>query len=200
MPGWGEEWSQQASATGPTATQTQAQLTSLAGYNVSPWSYEGVMPTWAESFSSGPADATWQAINRILLFPVVLPSALTVVQSYVVNGAAVSGNSDIGVYDSSGTRLAHTGSFSNVTAGIAGLTLTALSFTFSANTLYYLSIGCDNTTQRFRGLQPSSFSGSLQVYAASAGAFPLPATVTLTVPTVTTDIAPEFGLTSLAVV
>lgn len=196
--GFADQWGE--GAISPSLLQaTNESLTSLVGYTVGPFTYEGLAPSSIEQFSSAPADANWQAINRALLFPLILPSNLDVVQCFMVNGAAVSGNSDIGLYDSGGNRLFHTGAINNVPAGLQGVTLNPFVYSLLKNTFYFLALSLDNATHRFRGLQPTSHEGSWGFWAAAAS-YPLPATITPTVSTVVTDIVPFFGLTSLAVI
>lgn len=205
MPGWLGEWNVAPPVSpgpGPSPGPSWA-LTSLTSPIVSWWGYEGPAPFWWDQYGSGPADATWRAVNEIVLMPYLCPTDVDVVQAFITNGAAVSGNVDLGIYSVSGTtatRLMHTGALDNTTAGTAGLTVAPVTYTVPSLTNLMLACVCDNTTQRYRGTQPSSRTGALQMYVASATAFPLPTSLTIQIATATTFILPFWGFTAAAVI
>jgi hypothetical protein len=115
---------------------------------------EEIINLASDAFGVGPllndlvaqnGSSPWATANAPLAFPFVLPYAATVYQLGWVNGSAAGDNLDIGIYDSSWTRLVSAGSTlcsGNLTLQLVDVADTSL----SANTLYYFVMVKDTTT------------------------------------------------------
>lgn len=129
------------------------------------------MPTMSTSTSS------WPTANAAILVPFTLQQAQTIDRVHFRTGATQSGNFDVGVLDSTGTRKVSKGSTAQST-----LTASAVNeVTFASTPLtpgqYYLALACDNTTGNFRFSSESpDISAKYQLQVATS--FPLPASLT----------------------
>lgn len=153
-------------------------------------------------FASGAAwaSATWPVANLAILFPFVLDVTTTFASLFVNNGAAVSGNFDIGVYNngngtSTVTRLVSTGSTAQSGTNVPQSVASA--FTLQPGN-YYAALCVDNTTATVFAKTASSAStlagfGFAQV---ANGAVTLPSTLTLALMAQT--YTPHFGLSQKA--
>ena len=139
---------------------------------------------------------TWAASNRAIFYPFRLTRPFTAVKMFLYNGATVSGNVDLGIYDTSGTRLISTGSTAQ--AGVSSIQVIDITDTRFGPGVFYLAIACDNTTATiFRASLPVIEAKSMGVAQMSA-AFPLPAAATFA--TISATYSYCFGLTSRSVV
>lgn len=96
---------------------------------------------------AAPGSAAWPSANLAIYVPFVLAESVTVVKLWWNNGAAVSGNVDVGIYNSSLTRLISAGSTAQATANVlqaADVTDTAM-----GPGQFYMALACDNTTAEF---------------------------------------------------
>lgn len=148
--------------------------------NIGPWSPEAIGPQIAfngawTTFGS----ATWPSANLAIGYPFMLTEPRTLLQMWVFNGTAVSGNIDAGIYDSAGTKIISKGT----TAQSGTSTLQLLDVTDTAlrsGVIYYAWMSVDNTTAtitRLAGsvsLAQTAGVGALQM----ASAFVLPSTIT----------------------
>lgn len=122
-------------------------------------------------------NGAWPAANRAIYIPFQVYGPLVAYKLSVFNGATVSGNIDIGIYDGPGNRLVSAGS----TAMSGGSVLQSVDITdttlYPGN--YYMALAVDNTTATFIRLTGSvlQFFGAAGVYSQST-AFALPATAT----------------------
>lgn len=142
------------------------------------------------------AGGTWPTGDLAIYVPLTLPFAYQVKRFFVVNGANVTNNVDIGIYSRAGTKLYSTGS----TAG-AGANTTQ--FIAVSPTLllepggYYLAMAMNGTSSAparitFLTVVVLRMSGVLQ----EASAFALPAVMTPA--SVANAYMPVFGITSTA--
>lgn len=119
--------------------------------------------------------AVWPAANRALFYPFSVSEAALAVRLYCVNGSAVSGNVDLGIYDAAGTRLTSTGSTAQ--AGINLIqSIDCTDVWLLPHTIYYAAMAMDNvtgTTIRWSGAAARGI-GMFQ----QSTAFALPATAT----------------------
>lgn len=145
------------------------------------------------TFTSG----AWPTANLAIYVPFVLSASIPVVKLFAVNGASVSGNVDVGVYDENWGRLFSSGSVAQASTN----TLQALATVTQALApgRYYLGLSCDNTTSTFLRWQPSIaplLAG--EGVAQQASAFPLPSTA---VPAVYAQTyLPLFGISQRTIV
>jgi hypothetical protein len=133
--------------------------------------------------STAPTSGAWPAANLAIFLPFHTSAPFPIQQVGWINGATVSGNVDMGVYDAAGTRLGSIGSTAQ--AGVSVLQLAALSLTLDPGH-YNMGFTCDNTTATITriSLGPSSFAfGTAYQVQAQTSAFPLPSTATLANPT-----------------
>lgn len=168
---------------------------------VHPWSMEAIGHYLVASGAGGAmashSSKVWQSANRAYLFPFTTHRPELALQLWVSNGAAVSGNIDIGIYNSDGTRIVSTGSTAQ--AGISTIQAVTVSAWLPAG-LLYLALVLDNTTGT---TQTCTAAGTIDRFgighAEVASAFPLPATLTLA-QAVNMTQTPFFGLSTNAVI
>ena len=126
--------------------------------------------------SGPPSSSTWVAANRAIAYPIYLPDWVTVVKMWVANGAAVSGNIDIGIYNEAFSKLVSIGSTAQ--AGTSVNQVFDITDVSLAPGRYYVAVAMDNTTGtvlRSAITTPMQrFMGCVQM----ASAFPLPSTFT----------------------
>ena len=77
-------------------------LMPMAGNVISTVSVSG---TFGVKFVGAPASAVWPAADRVLFFPFSTGRSVRIIGCWVLNGAAVAGDIDIGIYDHAGTLL-----------------------------------------------------------------------------------------------
>lgn len=170
-------------------TTSPTVITSLGIYSWG-YSYRGVYTAGAPN---------WTTANLATFIPLMLPFSITVAQGYHPNVAGNSGKHfDIGVYSAAGARLASTGStVADGTNHIQAANLT------SAVTLtpgrYYLAMATDSATFSVSGFAMLGSNDQKQVWRMSGSleqtsAFPLPATMSATAPSV--YLGTYFGLAS----
>lgn len=126
------------------------------------------------------AGGTWPTANLAILIPFSLPTAGTIQHMAWLNGGAVSGNVDAGIYNEDGTKVVTTGSVAQ--AGISLIQIASVSGTALVAGSYFLVLCVDNTTaQMQRTSLGNGFLQSCGVQQASA-AVPMGATLTLANP------------------
>jgi hypothetical protein len=155
------------------------------------------------SYSSGAAwnnlgSSTWIAANRALFIPFVITKPTLIKQLFVLNGAAVSGNIDVGIYDAAGTKIVSSGSTAQ--AGTTVIQSFDVTDTMLAPGQYYFAVALDNSTGTLLRVTVGG-SGYRQQelgMAQQSTAFPLPATATFA--TIASDYIPVVGLTTRALI
>jgi hypothetical protein len=120
-----------------------------------------------------PTSIAWPTANLAMFVPVALSEAITVVKMAWMNGATVSGNVDVGIYDAAGNRLVSIGSTAQ--AGVTNSQVVDVADTLLSAGRYYLGLAMDNITGTMRMSAPDTLGtvkamGVLQM----AAAFPLP--------------------------
>lgn len=127
----------------------------------------------------GTGSGVWPAASRALLIPMRWPERATLRRLGLVNGSAVSGNLDVGLYDASGNRLVSSGSVAQAgTNVVQWLDITDTEVLPDID--YYLAAVLDNVA----GAAFRWATGLVTYGLAAAGlrevatAFPLPATLT----------------------
>lgn len=138
----------------------------------------GALGIIGESSSfAGHQNATSQTLtaNQLLFYPFVLTDFFVIQKAFWYNGAAVSGNVDVGVYLPDGTRLCSVGSTAQ--AGTNAIQSAALSYQLPPGK-YLLAFGSDSTGALF-GNAPSSrsmFGGTFQQSSGWSSGLPASAT------------------------
>jgi hypothetical protein len=136
------------------------------------------------------------AANKALYVPVSVQSPITIVKMFVINGTAVSGNIDVGIYDQGGVRLVSIGSTAQ--SGTSAVQEFDITDTTLNPGLYYLAVALDNGTGAVHSWAPSiPVCRAIGIFE-QATAFPLPATATFATSTV--NKVPFIGATQRSVV
>jgi hypothetical protein len=125
----------------------------------------------------GAASVTWPTANKALTVPFSVFSPITIVKMFVINGAAVSGNIDVGIYSKASQKLVSSGSTAQ--AGTSAIQEFNITDTLLMPGMYFFAVALDNTTGTLEMWNPNAAIGkSLGVFEQSS-AFPLPSTLTL---------------------
>lgn len=152
--------------------------------------YWGVSPNTI--ISSG---AVWVSANRIIYVPIRVPEPMRVLLLHWDNGAAVSGNVQIGLYNADGVRLATSGTVAQ--AGVNTLQSAAVDVTIGWG-MHYIALTLDNTTGTiFRASPAAAVLNIAHVRIESPGVFGLPATATFAAPS--DAYLPACGLATVSV-
>lgn len=132
----------------------------------------------AAGAAGAPASTAHSTANRAYLIPFYLPAPATAMKIWISNGAAVSGNLDLGIYDENYARLVSLGSTAQ--AGTATAQVGDITDTFLQAGAYYMAYALDNTTGCFIRSQATTLNGTEPItgLVTMNTAFPLPATVT----------------------
>lgn len=150
-----------------------------------------------------PASTAWPLANLAIFVPFEVFRTWTMMKFIIVNGATVSGNVDVGVFDDDGTRLTSIGATLGTPPAQSGPSAIQ-SFDFTDYVLSpttadcYLGMVMDNTTGTVQAWAPTvPLSASFGVME-MASAYPLPPAVTFT-PSYRSFL-PEMGILSRLVV
>jgi hypothetical protein len=133
-----------------------------------------------QAYGAVSGGTAWPTANLAIFIPVEIPYPYPLRYMAWLNGATVSGNADIGLYDSEGNRLVSSGSVAQASAN--AIQVQTLTTTLLKVGLYYMALAVDNTTATFSrwipGVEHLRVSGVRQ----ASSAFVLPATPTFAVP------------------
>lgn len=136
--------------------------------------------------SIGGTTQAWPTANEAIFIPFSVQCIVTVRKMFIVNGATLSGNVDVGIYNRNGTRLVSIGSTAQ--AGVSVIQEFDITDTLLSPGLYYLACAIDNGTATLDMIGPSIVLAMGMGIAEMASAFPLPATATFAGLTGTTRI------------
>lgn len=129
-----------------------------------------------------------------ILFPLTIEDPITLVKAFVMNGATVVGNFDIGVYDQALTKLFSTGSTAQSGANVLQ-EVDIADFTLDVGS-YHLAFALDSTTATYFAWS-TAFAQVAGANFMTTSAFPLPATFTSAG---TTSGTPLFGFSARSLV
>lgn len=147
--------------------------------------------------NSSPGSAVFPTANLAIFVPFRIGRPMTISSLFALNGAAVSGNIDLGIYSADGTKIISTGSTAQ--AGTSVMQAISVTSTQIGAGLFYLAVAMDNTTGTLIRWAPGAAPISKMIgLAQMATAFPLPATATLA--TVANAYVPDIGCTGRSVV
>ena len=146
--------------------------TAAAG-GVAPWSLVPEGGAWAANTRSV------GAANRAVYAPCSLQAAATITGVRLLVGTQ-SGNICVGLYDSSGSRVATSGSVACPASGLASVSFTG-NYSASAGR-FYLALAADNTTATFGWCESAAGASGPATSRHEASAFPLPATASFSQP------------------
>lgn len=122
------------------------------------------------------ASAAWPAANLAIFVPFTVYEPITVVKLSILNGTAVSGNVDIGIYGAGGARLVSSGSTAQ--AGASAIQTFDITDTYLVPGLHYLALAIDNATGTIDNVGVTAIDVEALGVMQQATAFPLPATAT----------------------
>jgi hypothetical protein len=154
--------------------------------NITPWSWNSIgtkiLPSTDESIAAA-GSAVWPEANLAIYVPFFLQHPMEVGRIFLANGAAVSGNIDVGIYDVKGYRITNMGSTAQSnTNDLQDYSPTNLAL---GPGMYFMAAALDSTTgttTAFAGTAPNPVAivkamGVLM----QPSAFPLPAQATFAV-------------------
>lgn len=143
------------------------------------------------------ASATWPTGNSAFYYPFKVRRPFNAVYMYVMNGAAVSGNVDLGIYDLAGNRLVSTGSTAH--AGTSAIQTFNITDTLLYPGVYYMAMNCSNTTSQFQRWSGNVLATRLLgVLTQAVGAVTLPNPATFTSTAI--SFFPIVGISSKTVI
>jgi len=164
-----------------------------------PWSLESISAYLSGALTTftGLGSSTYPTANLALFIPFVLSMPVTAVKMFAYNGATVSGNIDLGLYDTTGIRLVSIGSTAQ--AGTGATQEFNITDTNIGPGRFYLAVAMNNTTGTlYRGTMTNAAILQSTGMSQMATAFPLPATATLAA--VSVNYVPLIALTTRTVV
>lgn len=153
----------------------------------------GVVPGISVSAPSGATN--WPANNRIIYIPCRVRAPFSIVRFFWINGTAVGGNVQAGIYSVSGALLSSCPSTGQaVTNGSQGVAPTGGDYTVTPG-VYYLAITLSTTAGRIWRLAPVAQSlKAYGLYDETPGVFGLPTTATFAAQV--SGIVPLIGIAS----
>lgn len=134
----------------------------------------------ADISNTGITDVAYTTANEATLQTVLVQEPVIVTKLFCLNGTAVSGNIDMGIYDLGGNRLVSSGSVAQ--AGISVMQVFDITDLEIGPGAYLLALALDNLTGRFstqaRSNNPEArVDGIFNVLTS----FPLPSSLTLAI-------------------
>ena len=134
----------------------------------------GITVTTSSSLTS----TVWPAANLAIYAPVVIDEDTKVTQLWTVNGAAVAGNVDIGLYSVDGVRLASAGSTAQ--SGVNLMQKFDITDLYLGPGTYYLAVSLSDAATATLGgqTQTTAVWGKIVGLAEETSALPLPAVAT----------------------
>jgi len=136
---------------------------------------------WVLVPNAGVGNAAWPTANKVIYVPFFISKPVTLVKATWCNGATVSGNLDIGLYDEFGHRLINSGSTAQ--SGVNVLQTWDMTDTLFNPGRYYSAMTFDNATGIVRRANPLAiWLNANGVQEEVTGSFGLPATATFANP------------------
>lgn len=137
-----------------------------------------------------PSSGAWPAANDAILVPIYIQQNTNITRLWVVNGAAASGNMDVGIYTADGSLITSSGSTAQ--SGTNALQFFNIADVVLSPGAYYIACSIDGTGGTvFR----SNLSVvRLQEAGAVKGTSAMPLPATLTFATVTAGLYPLMGI------
>lgn len=140
---------------------------------ISPWSQQSLAVPLYCGVGLTPGGQNFVTANMAVFYPFGVPEAMLVTQLFWMNGAAVAGNLDAGIYDTSGTLLTSTGSTAQAnTAVVQAVNITDYVL---PRGLYYFALASDTSgaTQKVLCTLPAAGIPQAWGMVQQASAFPL---------------------------
>jgi hypothetical protein len=138
----------------------------------------------------GVGSAAWPSANRAFAYPVRFGRPVRIARLWWFNGATVSGNVDVGIYDRSWRRLANGGPTAQ--AGASAMQIVTLGAPLVLpRGYYYLALAMDNATGTMQRVAPAAALLQAGGCAQMDAAYTLPAVITPA--SIAAAYFPEFG-------
>lgn len=176
-------------ASGAAAVGWRGIGTMLVPNTISPLSVESLgtqLAVFAQVTTQG--NNAYPTANKAVYIPFKLEAPATVKKLFWHNGAGVSGNACVAIYDAAFARLVTTGSVAM--AGTTAMQIVDVADVALATGLYYLGFSCDNNTAQPVDITVGTSNGMSGVGAQrgwgimqQSSAFPLPTTMAGVAPT-----------------
>lgn len=148
------------------------------------------------SYGTAPTSAAFPTANKIFYSPIRTPCPLVIAQLYAHNGAAVSGNIEVGLYSADGRRLVTSGSVAQAGTSIAQTF--DIADTLIGEDVFYLAVSLDNTTGTlFRTAYAVGLCQAAGMLTETTVSFGLPAIATWSA--IADAYAPRMGVSMAAV-
>lgn len=181
--------------TGPATSEAPGSV--VRRFTITPLSACAIGSEMAAAAIAAPASAAWQTANAAIYVPFFLEELFTVTQMFTYNGAAVSGNIDVGLYTEGGTRIVSAGTTAQ--SGTAALQVYNTTDVALVPGRYYMAVALDNATGEL--FQSTASVPLLRMFgvAREAAAFVLPATATFAA-VATATLVPMIGLSGRSVI
>lgn len=147
--------------------------------------------------SGSVASAVWPSANLAIFYPRVLPVPFLLSRFWWVNGSAVAGNIDCGVFTPGGARIASTGSTAQSgTSAIQSVNLGTPILLPPGS--YLFGLAASSASAQF--IRRAPVVGLLVTYgfAQQSSALPLPDPATFT--SITNSYLPYFGITNRSII
>jgi hypothetical protein len=183
-----------------SATFAQGLALPDALFTICPMSEMSVSGALGTHSAGSIVSAAWHSANTATFIPFRVPMPVLVAQLWWWNGATVSGNVDMGIYDRVGTRLFSIGSTAQSGTN-AMQTVDVADFRLGPGQ-FYLAFVLNNTTGAVMGDNGNISANNRKAtgFAIMASAFPLPATATLATPTTAASDNVHCGISARTVV
>ena len=145
---------------------------------------------------AGAGSSAWGTANLIGYYPFLCITPFLVQRVFWGNGATVSGNVDVGVYNTDGVLLLNAGSTAQATINVAQSVALGTPYLLTPD-LYYFGVAASSATATFvgSGVGTPDFMQHFGMGQQSA-APPLPATWTFASASTSTLIVPYAGVTN----
>ena len=150
---------------------------------IEPLSFNSIATEMMAMFGAGGAFGTaaaWPSSNLAIFIPIKIGSLYIPTKMWWHNGATVGhNNADVGIYDTQGNRIFHSGS--TAVSGASALQIVSVSNVALSRGIYYMAMAVNGTTDTFYfGQAPINAISARAMGILSVGtSFTLPATVTL---------------------
>jgi hypothetical protein len=145
---------------------------------INPWSYQSLGPALYAMGQAAHASQNFVTANLAVFIPFWVPAPVVIYSMAWLNGTAVAGNLDCGIYSEAGTRLVSAGSTAQASAN--AVQVVNVADTTLARGRYYLAFASDTSgaTQKVSAVLPAAVVGQGLGLLQMAAAFALPANVT----------------------
>lgn len=123
---------------------------------ITPWSLQSLGPQLQATGQRNLASQNYITASLVVYVPFWVPETVTFTKMFWLNGSAVAGALDVGIYAADGTRLVSSGSVSQ--AGTSRIQVTDIGDTTVARGTYYMAILSDTSgvTQKLFALLPAA--------------------------------------------